>query len=151
MLYISQVVFQSWTFASPYWRGFQLLMLIMYVSMMWTTSWIKANDSASSRWLLPTRFFFSVFPCKIYILFNSVSVWGASCRGLRRVYLKGSARLHFGQLYTLWQPAVQETGVHLNILRSQFTGASIVVNFVLMQPLWLLAFEKKNTSNHFLQ
>lgn len=42
-----------------------------------------------------------------------ISVGRAPGRELRRVHLKGSARLYFGQLHTFWQPVVQETGVIL--------------------------------------
>lgn len=45
-------------------------------------------------------------------MYIKVSVGGAPGRELRRVHLKGSARLYLGQLHTFWQPAVQETGVH---------------------------------------
>lgn len=50
-----------------------------------------------------------------YVWLDCLSVWGASGRGSWRVHLKGSAGLHSGQLYTFWQPAVQETGAVTSI------------------------------------
>lgn len=50
-----------------------------------------------------------------YVLLDCLSVWGASGKGSWRVHLKGSAGLHSGQLYTFWQPAVQETGAVTSI------------------------------------
>lgn len=60
-----------------------------------------------------------------------ISVGGAPCRELRRVYLKGSARLHLGQLHALWQSAVQETGVHPYLLINNHVHVALIAVYLL--------------------
>lgn len=94
-------------------------------------------------WFIIFLLYFTIHP----VLFDSFSVWSASCRGLWRVYLKGSVRLHPRQLYSLWELAVPETGAQLQFLKAY----SLVLWSWSSQSCCITLYVHFILNNHFFQ